>query len=47
MTSAAFYFAQAQRRQGALVLASNDQGFAQVLRYCGSLGCSTVTIGAQ
>lgn len=46
MESAAYYFAHAQQGQGAIVLASNDQGFAQVLRYCGSLGCSTVAIGA-
>lgn len=46
MESAAYRFAQAQREQGAIVLASNDQGFAQVLRYCGSLGCYTVALGA-
>ena len=46
MESAAYRFAQAQRQQGAIVLASNDQGFAKVLRYCGSLGCAVVVVGA-
>lgn len=46
MQSAAYYFAQAQRENGAIVLASNDQGFSKVLQYCTSLGCNCIMIGA-
>ena len=45
MQSAAYYFAQAQRGDGAIVLASNDQGFSKVLEYCASLGCNCIMIG--
>ncbi|KAK9828628.1 hypothetical protein WJX72_001180 [[Myrmecia] bisecta] len=45
ITSDAVLFAKKHGSSGCLVVVSSDQGFAQPLQYCRSLGCFVITIG--
>ena len=46
LQSAAVSFAREHRHRGAVLLASNDQGYAGLLRYARGLGCLCISVGA-
>ena len=46
LNSVAVAFAREHRHTGALMIASNDQGFAGLLRYTRDLGCLNISVGA-
>ena len=44
MTASMLEFARLHGSHACIALASGDQGFAKLLRYCRSLGCRTVAV---
>ena len=44
MTASMLDFARLHGSRDCIALASGDQGFAKILRYCRSLGCRTVAV---
>ena len=47
LQSAAVGFASKHRHDGAVLLVSNDQGFAGLLQYTRNLGCLNISVGAR